>query len=369
LGLVGLAVFAFLLTSGSTSIASEPGSTPGSEQAGLGSEALVAGWVFVFLALSALYSFERRHRAKPGFAAHQTAGSGHAAADAAARPAAASQRPIELLLRKKPAVTPRAAPRPPADPPPRLKLSEESTLLRRPSSRGAKESGEESFSVADGESLALAGIGSLAAAPATPPGAPSNGTAIRREAGGFSVSPTPDVPREVSARAPAPDAMGQPSYAERCVALRAEGRFEEAARVAREGLAGDDDPGPLLIELSRAELGLGRANAAIDTARDAHFVCRSRESISHLIRLLIETRRFGREDGAMLRRAAARHPEQPLLRHAAGVFESMYGDPGQAQQELREALRLEADRELRAAIERDLARVRAAAVGAGTQPS
>jgi hypothetical protein len=67
----------------------------------------------------------------------------------------------------------------------------------------------------------------------------------------------------------------------------------------------------------------------------------------------------------MLRRAAARHPEQPLLRHAAGVFESMYGDPAAAERELREALRLEADAELRAAIERDLARVRTAPTSAG----
>jgi hypothetical protein len=125
---------------------------------------------------------------------------------------------------------------------------------------------------------------------------------------------------------------------------------------------------PLLIELSRAELGLGRVNAAIDTARDAHFACPSRESLSHLIGLLTETRRFTRADGPTLRRAAGRHPEQPLLRHAVGVFESMYGEPAVAEQELHAALRLAADAGLRAAIARDLARVREARARADGAP-
>ena len=104
-------------------------------------------------------------------------------------------------------------------------------------------------------------------------------------------------------------------------------------------------------------------NAAIDTARDAHFASPSRESISHLIRLLADTRRFSRADGRTLRRAAARHPEHPLLRHAVGVFESMYGEPGAAERELRAALEFETDPERRAAIERDLAQVQGRLAG------
>jgi hypothetical protein len=316
---------ALLLASSSPSIETAPGSTSGSEEAGLHSEAWIAGWVFVFLALSALYSFERRYRAKLGatppgrVASNAAAEAGVAArqAQASADPTAPPQRPLGLLLKKKPAARTEKRPLLPKAPPPRLNPLEEA--LPRPAGRGVKEAGEESFSVAEAEPPA----------PAAP----------------FVPSPEP------------PAAVTEPSRLERCEKLRAEGRFEEAVRVAREGLAGEDEPGPLLIELSRAELGLGRVEEAIDTARDAHFASRSRESVSHLIRLLVETRRFSRQDGPTLRRAAARHPGQPLLRHAVGVFESMYGEAQAAQQELREALRLEADAERRAAIERDLAQV------------
>ena len=314
LTLVRLLVAALLFASASASIALEPAPAAG-EQAGLGSEALIAGWLLVFLALSALYSFERRHRAKVGLAAYGIAtrsrgvGDAPPARGAAERAAGVDRRPIDLLLKKKPTASAGERPPAPVIPAPKLTLPEESTLLRRPASRGVRESGEESFSVA------------------------------------ASHAPAP------------PDPPSGPSRLERCAALRAERRFEEAARVAREGLAGDDDPGPLLIELSRAELALGRVNAAIDTARDAHFAARSRDSLSHLIRLLTETRRFARNDGAALRRAALRHPDQALLRHAAGVFESMYGEPRAAAQELRAALRLASDTEVRRAIERDLARV------------
>jgi hypothetical protein len=352
--LVRFLVVALLLAAGATSLASEPGLAAGSERAGLGSEALIAGWLFVFVALSALYSFDRRYRAKVGVAAHGTGPRSPGAEAApvapqavgrAERAAEAQRRPIELLLKKKPAAT-AERPRPPVIPTTKLNLPE--SLLRRPAGRGVTECDEECFSVADAAEPSQAPRAEPAPPAASPPAA---------------VAPAP------AAAAPEPSAASEPTRLERCLALRAEERFEEAARVAREGLAGEDHPGPLLIELSRAEFGLGRVNAAIDTARDAHFACRSRESISHLIRLLIETRRFGGEDGPMLRRAAARHPEQPLLRHAAGVFESMYGDPRRAEQELREALRLATDAELRAAIERDLARLRAAAERSGRQPS
>jgi hypothetical protein len=348
--LVRILVVALLLASGTTSLASEPGSAAGRERPGLGSEAWIAGWVAVFLALSVLYSFERRHRAKVGFAA---AGAARWSRAAEAEPAAAREtgsgaapapeaqrRPIELLLKKKPAAT-AERPRPSVIPTPKLNLPE--TLLRRPIGRGVTESDEESFSVVGGVEPGPAAPPPTAAAP--PPGAEASAPAPHRPA--QAPTPTPD-----------------PSRLERCASLRAEGRFEEAARVAREGLAADGgDTAPLLIELSRAELGLGHVEAAIDTARDAHFVSRSRESIANLIRLLVETRRFTRADGPTLRRAAARHPEQPLLRHAAGVFESMYGEPGAAERELRAALGLETDAERRAAIERDLAQLQGRLAG------
>ena len=341
LGLLGLAGVALLLASSSTSIETAPAATPGSEEAGLHSEAWIAGWVFVFLALSALYSFERRYRAKLGATPLGRAVSNAAAAagvvarqaQASANPTAPPHRPIGLLLKKKPAARAEKRPLLPKFPAPRSNPPEEGRPLPRPAGRGAKEAGEESFSVAEAEPLALA-----AAFVPSPPEPPAPAAA-------FVPSPEP------------PPAVIEPTRLERCARLRAEGRFEEAARIAREGLAGEDEPGPLLIELSRAELGLGRVEAAIDTARDAHFASRSRESVSHLIRLLVETRRFSRQDGPTLRRAAARHPGQPLLRHAVGVFESMYGEAHAAQQELREALRLEADADRRAAIERDLAQV------------
>jgi hypothetical protein len=225
-------------------------------------------------------------------------------------------------------------------PPPKLNLPEDSPLLRRPSSRGTRETDEESFSVVlpEPEGPAAPEVPAAAEAP------------VAAEA-----SAAPESPAAPAAPAPA---APEPSRLERCAALRGEGRFEEAARAAREGLAAEDaDVAPLLIELSRAELGLGHVLASIDTARDAHFAAPSRATISHLIRLLAETRRFSRADGRTLRRAAARHPEQPLLRRAAGVFESMYGAPDAAERELRAALGLERDPEQRAAIEHDLAQL------------
>jgi hypothetical protein len=323
--LVCLGVVALLLASGSTSIAWEPGTSAGSQEAGVGSQAWIAGWVVVFLALSALYSFERRRRAAEAFPATLQAAGGEG------RAAERTRRPIEVLLKKKPAASAEEPPRPSRIPRPTPTPPEDATPPKRRSGRGVKESSEESFSVADW------GNPGPAAAPAR------------------------------TAEAAPPAVLSKPSRLERCASLRVEGRFDEAARVAREGLAADDDLGPLLIELSRAELGIGRVQAAIEIARDAHFACRSRESAMHLIRLLTETRRLTPADGPTLRRAAARHPGQALLRHAAGVFESMHGEPAAAEQELRAALRLATDAALRAAIERDLARVRALAHAGGAR--
>ncbi len=186
-------------------------------------------------------------------------------------------------------------------------------------------------------------------APAPPPRQPDPPAAARQ----------PDPPA-----APAPDRGG---YLERSIALCAERRFVEAARAAHDGLANGADPGPLLVVLSRAELARGQIERAIDSARDALFVSRGRDSVANLIRILTVTRRFEREDGPMLRRAAARHPDQAILRHALGVFESMHGDAEAAREQLQAALQLGASRGERQAIERDLERARQATAN-GTVP-
>jgi thioredoxin-like negative regulator of GroEL len=172
---------------------------------------------------------------------------------------------------------------------------------------------------------------------------------------GAVAAPAPSPSREVE---PAP---GPRSSLDRSITLSAEGRFAEAARAAHEGLANGEDPGPLLVALSRVHLARGQIDQAIATARDALFVSRSRDSVAHLIRVLTRTRRFGPEDGPLLRRAAARHPERAMLRHALGVFESMHGDAGAARDQLLAALQLETQPQERQAIERDLHRTQPAA--------
>ena len=307
-----LALVSLLLASGSVAIAAER--VPAAERAfaNLGSELLIVGWLLAVIAVAALYSIERRQRATLA----STAGE-----------AVIERRPIERPReRKLGRSAPTALPRETAP-------TGEPTPPEPPRRRGVRESGEESFRIVEAETTP--------AAPAPPPAA--------------ALEPAlAEPPREPVRKQPRP--LGP---LERCAALRAAHRFDEAAHAARGGLArAEADPGPLLIELSHAELGLGRVNAAIDTARDAHFASRSRESVRHLIWILTETRRIAKEDGDALRRAAARHPGQALLRHAAGVFESLHGEGSAAVRELRAALRLETDPERRRAIERDLARVR-----------
>jgi hypothetical protein len=58
-----------------------------------------------------------------------------------------------------------------------------------------------------------------------------------------------------------------------------------------------------------------------------------------------------------------KHPEEPVLLHAAGVFEALHGDPWAAIGLLRTALRFESDAEIRAAIVRELARLESPASG------
>ena len=157
---------------------------------------------------------------------------------------------------------------------------------------------------------------------------------------------------------------GPGDYSRLCEALLERSRFEAAATLAREGL--DVHPGEvcLLLSFSRALAGLGRADAALDAAREAHRVCRSRASLMHLIHLLTAARRFDPGDGERLRQAVARHPEEPLLLHAAGVFEALHGDPWAARGLLLEALRHEKRGEVREEISRELARLQAAGQGA-----
>jgi tetratricopeptide (TPR) repeat protein len=147
---------------------------------------------------------------------------------------------------------------------------------------------------------------------------------------------------------------------ERLVALLfAKGRLDEAARLAREGLAAHPRAIELLLQLSRAEAELGHPDEAIAAARDAHLRCRSRDSLTHLLRLLSATRRFTPQDGERLRRAVRKHPDAPVLLQAAGMFEAIQGDPWAAIGLLRTALRLESDEGIRSEIERELARLEA----------
>jgi hypothetical protein len=321
--------------------------------ASLGPEGLIAAWAAVFAALYMLYAYERartparslsaRHAVpEPELASDTTIARRLVALRGEAKPALASSRPLFASPPKaaaagerpaEPAAGKRRGGRAKARakatkarekaPPAREKAAparekaaparEKAATARERTGLGATQSGEETFRVVE---------------------APSAGA---------STAPTASVER--------------PDCAQRCATLRLQGRFEEAARVARDGLAVAGAPGLLLVELSRAEFGLGRVNAAIDTARDAHFASPSRESVVHLIRLLTETRRFTREDGPALRRAVSRHPRQPLLLYAAGVFESMHGKPCDAEKWLRAALPLAPDEEARRAIAGELSRI------------
>ena len=122
-------------------------------------------------------------------------------------------------------------------------------------------------------------------------------------------------------------------------------RAEEERRAEREA-----------VEHRRRETA-AREAALQDAARDALFAWRSRETVEHLIRILTALHGFEAEDGEVLRRAASRHPEQPLLRHAAGVYELSHGSREAAEAELRAALALDPEPDERAAIELDLERL------------
>ncbi len=286
---------------------------------GIGFDGLIASWLAVFAAITLLFTYERRQRLRRSLEAHQAVLQRRAAADAARLRGAIGWRssvesPGPRFARKR---APTAQQPAPAAPEPKRRA-------RKPTPQSPKQA------------------------------------AKRNEPAAVEQEPPLLQP-------PEPEAAPSPDCVQRCAALRAEGRFDEAARLARDSLAGCADPTPLLVELSRAELGLGLVDAAIDTAQDAHFAGRSRESVAHLTRLLSVTRRFAAADGDALRRAASRHPRQPLLLHAAGVFESMYGDPRSAAKLLHAALELEPDEDARRAIQSELSRVEERLARSGPQ--
>jgi hypothetical protein len=140
-----------------------------------------------------------------------------------------------------------------------------------------------------------------------------------------------------------------------CAALFSQGRFQEVAALAREALGQHPGNDRLLLHLSRATSQLGREDEALDWALRAVRSQRSRAAVGHLMRLLALTRRFEPADHERLRLALDRHPEAPLLLHAAGVAESMYGCRRTAHRLLLAALQQETDAEMQREIARVLA--------------
>jgi hypothetical protein len=137
-------------------------------------------------------------------------------------------------------------------------------------------------------------------------------------------------------------------------ALLAEGRFEEAIEVTREGLDGHPDAGRVFGQLSRVASLLGRKDQAIDLATRAYRADRSEERFEQLLRLRSAAHRFEPREGDRLRRAVAYNPEQPVYLRALGIFEALHGNVGTARRLLRAALRNETGEETRGAIAREL---------------
>lgn len=139
-----------------------------------------------------------------------------------------------------------------------------------------------------------------------------------------------------------------------CFALLAEGRFEEAIEVTREGLDGHPDAGRVFGQLSRVASLLGRKDQAIELATKAYRADRSEERFEQLLRLRSAAHRFEPREGDRLRRAVAYNPEQPVYLRALGIFEALHGNVGTARRLLRAALRHETGEETRGAIAREL---------------
>jgi hypothetical protein len=151
-----------------------------------------------------------------------------------------------------------------------------------------------------------------------------------------------------------PDPMGSEGRISQCFAFLAEGRFEEAVGVTRQGLNGHPDASRVLGQLSRVASLLGREDDAIELATKAYSTDRSDECLKRLLQLRSAAHRFGARSGERLRLAVAHHPEEPVYLRALGIFEALHGDRAAARRLLRAALRHETTQETRGAITREL---------------
>jgi thioredoxin-like negative regulator of GroEL len=153
-----------------------------------------------------------------------------------------------------------------------------------------------------------------------------------------------------------------------CTALLVAERCEDAERIAREGLDREPENGRLLLRLSEALCGQDRIDEALDAGLRAVRTHRSRKAVLHLTRLSALARRFGPGDGPRLRKALEGRPQDPVLLHAVGVFESMHGSPRRALALLRLALRHEKSARFRRLVSREVARLRAEEIAGGSLP-
>jgi tetratricopeptide (TPR) repeat protein len=151
-----------------------------------------------------------------------------------------------------------------------------------------------------------------------------------------------------------------------CTALLVAERYADAERVAREGLEHEPADGRLLLRLSEALCGQERVDEALEAGIRAVRTHRSRKAVLHLTRLSALARRFTPADGPRLRKALEGRPQDPVLLHALGVFESMHGSPRHALALLRLALRHEKNARLRRLVSREVARLRAEEIAGGS---
>lgn len=182
-----------------------------------------------------------------------------------------------------------------------------------------------------------------------------------------AVAPQPPLSRFAHPLRASGVATSVNEYLRLCESLLAKDRGEEAARLAREGLALHPGESLILSMLSRAEERAGRLDAALAAAVAAHRAKPSRTSLTEILRIATAARRFRPEDGERLRRAVARRPSEPVLLRAAGVFEAMHGNRWAAIGLLRTALGLESDEAVRSQIASELSRLEAFASGDGAE--
>jgi uncharacterized protein HemY len=148
--------------------------------------------------------------------------------------------------------------------------------------------------------------------------------------------------------------MGSDGRISQCFAFLAEGRFDEAVGITRQGLNGHPDASRVLGQLSRVASLLGREDEAIELATKAYRNDKSDECLKRILQLRSAAHRYGARSGDRLRHAVAHHPEEPIYLRALGIFETLHGDRGAARRLLRAALRHETSPEARGAIAREL---------------